>query len=272
MAIETEVITNLYMWYWNYGLLGHGKRDSPTNTPYKGKNSGQSTTTKGDTTTTNKGQQKNIQCGHIPLKCTCAPCSWIGHLEDKYCVKNLELKPQSFTLEVAQGRRSNSRGNSLEACMGELQNTLALLVVVTTKSTPISFDSNLGLDRFDYGAIGEVVAAMATRSHTNSMLVAPVMQENIATQGGPHESHQGPLDSIRQSRLSLTFGLVDVVNDPSFGVVSNRGDSPKEKDRVKDLALKLLEVPLFSRIQLHSDNFNAIVVYHMARKIMQGIV
>jgi len=64
-------------------------------------------------------------------------------------------------------------------------------------------------------------------------------------------------------RLPLPFGLANVVTSPSLGADSNGGDSPKEKDIVKNLALKLLEVPLFSRIQLDNDNFDAIAVYHM---------
>jgi len=150
------------------------------------------------------------------------------------------LKPQSFTLQATQGRRSNSRGNNLEVRIEELQNTLVLFVATTVKTTPTSSNSKLDSNRFEYGAIGELVVVVATRSQTNAVLVALVVEENIAIQGGLHVRHQGPPDSIGQSRLPLTFGLANVVSGPLLGAISNRGDSPKEKDIVKDLALKLL--------------------------------
>jgi len=188
-------------------------------------------------------------------------------------VKNPQLRPQSFTPQAAQGGGSNSGGNNLEARMGELQNTLALLVAATTKITPVPSSSKLGPDRFEYSALGEVVAAVATRSQANSLPVARMMEENSTAPGGPRVHHQGPLDSIGQSRLPMTFGLIDVVTSPTLGASLDGRNFLVEKDMmVKSLAVKLLEVPLFSGVQLQSDNFDAAAIYHMTGKIMQGKV
>jgi len=88
IAAKTEVMANPYMRCWNCRLLGHGKKDCSTNTPFEGKNGGQSTIKKGDTTMTNKGQQKKTQGRGTLPKCTYAPYSEIGHTEDKCWVKN----------------------------------------------------------------------------------------------------------------------------------------------------------------------------------------
>ena len=45
-------------------------------------------------------------------------------------------------------------------------------------------------------------------------------------------------------------------------------DTILEEDVVKGLALKVLQVPLFPRIQLQHLRFDPIVVYLMASKIM----
>ena len=75
---------------------------------------------------------------------------------------------QSFVLQVAQG----GEGNSFEAQMGELQNTLALLVVASAKSTFNVYESRptymnssqQDQDQFEYRAIGKLTAIVAMMS------------------------------------------------------------------------------------------------------------
>lgn len=65
--------------------------------------------------------------------------------------------------------------------MGELQNTLTFIVVESTKSTFMSSNSKLGQDRIEYGAFGEMVAAVATRSQmSSSPRMRSVTEECIA--------------------------------------------------------------------------------------------
>ena len=79
--------------------------------------------------------------------------------------------------------------------------------------------------------------------------------------------HKGPTDGIGQSRLPMTFGLADVAAAMSHGTPSGI-DTILEEDIVKGLALKVLQVPLFSGIQLQRPRFDPTVVYLMASKIM----
>ena len=56
--------------------------------------------------------------------------------------------------------------------------------------------------------------------------------------------YKGPADgAIRQSRLPMTFGLADVAANLPQGTP---GDKDTEEGVVKSLALKVLQVPLFS--------------------------
>lgn len=86
--------------------------------------------------------------------------------------------------------------------MGEVQNTLVLLVAATSKITPTSCSSNPALDRFEHDALGEVVVVVAARSLTNSLPIAPIVEENSTTKGGRHVRHQRHSDSIGEPRVS----------------------------------------------------------------------
>jgi len=55
MAIEVEGTINFCMRCWNCGLLGHGKKDCPTDTLFEDKCGGQVATNKNNVATTNKG-------------------------------------------------------------------------------------------------------------------------------------------------------------------------------------------------------------------------
>jgi len=70
----------------------------------------------------------------------------------------------------------------------------------------------------------------------------------------------------------MTFGLADVVTSLILIRVCNEKDSSKERDIVKSLAFKFLEVPLFSGVQLQSSNYDVTVIYHMVGKMIQGTV
>ena len=69
--------------------------------------------------------------------------------------------------------------------MEELQNTLALLVAASTKSTLSSASSKPIQDRFEYGVLGEVMAAIATRSQMNPSPEMPTTSGDSIAQGEP---------------------------------------------------------------------------------------
>ena len=77
------------------------------------------------------------------------------------------------------------------------------------------------------------------------------------------------VDGIEQSRLLMTFGLADVAANLPQGTP---GGKDTEEGVVKSLALKVLQVPLFSRAQLQYPEFDPATVYLMAGRIMQGKV
>ncbi len=284
MVAGIEATTNPHIRCWKCGELGHSKKECTMETPSDGRNGGQASGGGTKSTAANKGQQTRSQGGpksaSTPPKCSHAPCGRIGHTEAQCWIKNPHLRPQSFLPQASQGGGSSSTGNTLEARMGELQNTLALLVAASTKSATTSSDSKSAYmssphqkqDRFEYGAIGEVVAAVATRSQVQASSNMDGEVRNSVPQGEPNVRHKGPADSIGQSRLPLTFGLADVVATPSQVGAIQKEDAAGREDVVKSLALKVLEIPLFSGIQLQSGDFDASAVYHMAGKMMQGTV
>ena len=69
----------------------------------------------------------------------------------------------------------------------------------------------------------------------------------------------------------MTFGFADVTAAMPHGTPSG-SDTISKEDIVKGLALKVLQVPLFLRIQLQRPRFDPTTVYLMASKIMQGKV
>ena len=65
----------------------------------------------------------------------------------------------------------------------------------------------------------------------------------------------------------MTFGLADVAANLPQGTP---GGNDTEEGVVKSLALKVLQVPLFSGVQLQYPEFDPAAIYLMAGKIMQG--
>ena len=111
-----------------------------------------------------------------------------------------------------------------------------------------------------------MISAVATRSQTGAPQVPTIAVDPLGrvTQGA---RHKGPVDGIGQSRLPMTFGLADVAANLPQGTP---GGNDMEEGVVKSLALKVLQVPLFSGAQLHYPEFDPAAVYLMAGKIMQG--
>ena len=112
----------------------------------------------------------------MPSKGTCAQCGRIGHIEAWCWFKHPPLRPNSFT---PQGIQASSI-NSLKPRMGELQNSLGLLLAGSNKklSSPSSSMSActsslqpLGYDGLEYGALGEMMVPIATRSQLKNTII-----------------------------------------------------------------------------------------------------
>ena len=276
MAAEEETPINSRIRCWGCGELGHGKKDCPTSKSSDGKggaNGGKGKVVDKNQNTKGEGQGKSVSS---PPKCTHPACGRIGHTEAQCWIKNPKLRPQSF-----QPQGSGSTSNSLEARMGELQNSLALLLAATNKQTSTSSESKptytasqqSGYDRFEYGAHGEMMAAATTRSQLNiPSRPIDISRDSTLIQNESSTRHKGPADNIGQSRLPLTFGLADVATKSLHDRSANEEKTSVMDDVIKELALKVLEIPLFAGIQLQRADFDAATVYHMAGKMMQGKV
>ena len=163
--------------------------------------------------------------------------------------------------------------------MGELQNSLGLLLAASSKtsSAPSSSMSActsslqpLGYDRFEYGALGEMMVSVATRSQLKTPSETLNSVRDQVAHDEPNARHKGPANNIGQSRLPLSFGLADLASTSSQGTTSKDNEVHVREDMLKGLARKVLEMPLFSGFQLQHPNFDAALVYHMAGKMFQG--
>ena len=83
---------------------------------------------------------------------------------------------------------------------------------------------------------------------------------------------KGLADIIGQLRLPLIFGLVDVITKSLCDQSPNEDKTSVTDSIVNELAGKVLEVPLFTSIQLQRLNFDIAMVYDMLGKMMQGKV
>ena len=83
--------------------------------------------------------------------------------------------------------------------------------------------------------------------------------------------HKGPANAIGQARLPMTFDIADVMTPiPGKVLLESKVSTDVEEDVLKGLALKVLQVPLFSGAQLQHTEFDPAVVYYMAGKTMAG--
>ena len=111
---------------------------------------------------------------------------------------------------------------------------------------------------------------MATRSQTGSLPPPPPMIP-LVNVNERRSHHKGPADAIGQARLPMTFDMVDVMTPtPGKVLLETKVSTAVEKDVLKGLALKVLQVPLFSGAQLQHTKFDPVAVYCMVGKIMAG--
>lgn len=123
-------------------------------------------------------------------------------------------------------------------------------------------------DPFLYGASGELVGAVATRSQT--MRNVGVSAVNVMA-GPPQLHHVGLIDSIDQVRLPMSFGVAEAT--PSLGRTvlspSKIGNS-NSKELVHTLAKKVLQVPTFLGMDLMAPGFQPTGIFHMAMGVLEG--
>ena len=186
----------------------------------------------------------------------------------------MDKKEPGGEVKSAKVGKTTTRGKSTRSAR-KTNMWLHQLVAASAQPTPGATGSGastssgaprLPHDPFEYGATGQVIGAVATRSQTEAPQIPTVVVVPLGrvTQGA---RHKGPVDGIGQSRLRVTFGLADVAANLPQGTP---GGSDTEEGVVKSLALKVLQVPLFSGTQLQYPEFDPAAVYLITGKIMYG--
>ena len=95
-----------------------------------------------------------------------------------------------------------------------------------------------------------MVGAAVTRSHTRALPPPPPMVP-LTNVDERRSRHKGPVDAIGQARLPMTFDMADVMTPtPGKVLLESKVSTVVEEDVLKGLALKVLQVPLFSGAQL----------------------
>ena len=196
-------------------------------------------------------------------KCTYAPCGMTGHKEAQCWKKFPQLRPASTP---------SKGGGSWEARMAELQASMAQLVASSAQVTSPSarMGNASSSDLFEYGSLAQEACVATTRSGVAP--TAPAKQPSVGPSDRvpkePKVRFQGPADNIGQARLPLSFDLTDVT--ATLPADSGRRATSLSGDQVKEMACKLLQVPLFSVLQMQQPDFQPADVYHMAWNMAQG--
>lgn len=143
--------------------------------------------------------------------------------------------------------------------MGELQNSLGLLLAASSKISFVPFSSMsictsslqpLGYDRFEYRALGEMMVSVASRLQLKTpSKILNLVRDQVA-HDEPNIRHKRPANNIGQSWLPLSFGLAYLASVSLQGTTSKDSEVHAREGMLKGLARKVLEIPLFSWFQL----------------------
>ena len=150
--------------------------------------------------------------------------------------------------------------------MAELGQKLKSSASFAQISEPHASGGTSGSDMYMFGASGEMVAAASTRSQTLANAVA-------STSGGSNEvSHPrnaGLADQVNQTRLPLSFGLVDTTVVGAKKLVHLRDGDSISKDFTQTLAYKILHMPIFSSSELMALDFKSTGIFYLVGRILE---
>ena len=194
----------------------------------------------------------------------------MGHKEAQCWNKFPHLRPQGFT---PKGNGSlAAQMAAMQASLAKLQASSAQVMPTTDVDYASSSKGKLPADLYEYGVVAQEALVAETRSQAVP-IAAPVPSGIVPPAGrtsGPRVCFQGPADNIGQARLPMSFDLTDVASTLPGG--AGTSSTSLDEGQVKELACKLLQMPLFSGLQLQQPNFQPADVYHMAGSMMQGKV
>ena len=191
MSTEKDVPSTSNVKYWGCNEEDHTKKEcplkvfsSPPPAPRRGQGGG-----RGGRGSRGGKSQGRLNAPPAPppygqgngtnIKCAYPPCGKPRHMEIQCWMKYPHLRPQPFVPRGNQGEGSPFGGNNMKARLAKLQDTLARLVAASAQPTPGATGSEastssgvprLPHDPFEYGAAGQVICAVATRSQTRSTI------------------------------------------------------------------------------------------------------
>ena len=203
--------------------------------------------------TVEKAKKKQLKCSH---------CGKLNHDDDHCFLLHPEKRPVS------------EKEKALEAKLAELEKrfkTVASLGQVTNSRVFSRGGADTSTsDIYMFGASGEMMAAVATRAQAAAKVVTPAVDES--TDLG-RTRHSGSPDHIGQARLPLSFGLADTASAPQPHVSAlARDEEPVARDSVHTLAHKVLQMPMFSSIDVLASDFKPARVFHLAGQMLEGKV
>ena len=163
---------------------------------------------------------------------------------------------QEKTLEVKIGALEE-RFKSL-ALSGQILDSPSFFGAQGSSSTP---------DYYMYGASGEVVSSAAvTQTQTMSQATPLTIGESV---GSLRARDNGLADQIGQARLSLSFGLADVVQS-----VSGRHSSLEASNPVTDVVyifgIQSIAHNFVTAMELSSPDIHPTKVFHLTSSILEG--
>jgi len=248
---ETQPEKTLHCW--GCGEAGHTKNDP--NCPKKKRASPpeKSKQRAEVVKTAEKATKKQLKCSH---------CGKLNHDDDHCFILHPERRPVS------------EKEKALEAKLAELEKrfkTVASLGQVTdSRVLSRGGTDTSSSDIYMFGASGEMMAAAATRAQTAAKLVTPSVNESRDI---GRTRHSGSPDHIGQARLPLSFGLADIASAPRPHVPAPAPDGGVvARDSAHTLAYKVLQMPIFSSVDLLAPDFKPAGVFHLAGEMLEGKV
>jgi hypothetical protein len=249
--VETQPEKTLHCW--GCGESGHTKNDP--NCPKKKK--AQNTEKPKQKTEVAKIGEKSKK---EQLKCT--HCGKLNHSEDHCFILHPDKRPASEKEKALEAK--------IAALEAKFKTVASLGQVTESRVTSSAGTSTSAPDIYMFGASGQMVAAAATRAQTSAKIVAPTTDE---PQDSGRARHSGLSDQIGQARLPLSFGLADVGSAArSYIPASAQDGGTVVRDTAHTLAYKVLQMPIFSSVELLAPDFKPAGVFHLAGKMLEGKV
>lgn len=238
---------------WGCGESGHTKNDPNCPKKKKAQNTEKPKQKTEVAKTGEKSKKEQLKCTH---------CGKLNHSEDHCFILHPDKRPASEKEKALEAK--------IAALEAKFKTVASLGQVTESRVTSSAGTSTSAPDIYMFGASGQMVAAAATRAQTSAKAVAPTTDE---PQDSGRARHSGLSDQIGQARLPLSFGLADAGSAArSYIPASAQDGGTVVRDTAHTLAYKVLQMPIFSSVELLAPDFKPAGVFHLAGKMLEGKV